>query len=184
MTSNRVFASKQKGFSNIQIMLGVLISAIMLLGGLEMYHWVDQAKIDADIRDLTEYKKKTKSLAARDTTFAGVNHEVLIDMDFFGFASVIGQPGSPRVVANRWGGSIYSSVGSYRTPNDSLLFTFSGVPSKACKQLGLQAASLADAIQVSGTWVKWGANPADEQQLIVTCDSNPGNAAITFFFSK
>lgn len=191
MKSNRQRSSglkHQAGISNIQIMVGVLISAIMVLGGMGMIRMIDQAKVDNDLRDLTDYKQKTVNLGKQHGLFSDVTQEALIDMGFFPSSDVSGLVGS-RVLTSRWKGTFSVSAGGFLVGGDTLVFTATGVPSSACKQLGMQASRIADGIQVSGTWIKLtpatgGTGSANEPSLISLCDGANDNATILYFITK
>lgn len=191
MKSNRQFRSslkRQAGLSNIQIMVGVLISAIMVLGGMGMIRMIDNAKVDNDLRDLSDFKKKTVNLGAQHGSFGDVTQDALVAMDFFPRSDVTGSAGS-YVVTNRWKGTVAVAPVTFYSSYDSLRFTYSGVSTSGCKQLGMQAGQIADGIQVSGTWVKLtpqagGTGSTNESLLISLCDGAKDNATLVYFLTK
>lgn len=184
----KLFRRHQAGMSNIQIMVGVLISAIMIVGGMGMIRAIDQAKVDNDLRDLADLKQKTVSLALQHGSLSDVTQESLIDMGFFPAGDVTGPAGS-RVISSRWKGAITASGNGVYVPGDAIAYTFYGVSAAGCKQLGMQAGRIADQIMVSGTFVKQtpaagGTGSANEPLLISLCDAGNENLTINFFISK
>jgi hypothetical protein len=160
----------------------------MVLGGMGMIRMLDQAKVDNDLRDLTDYKQKTANLAAQHGLFSDVTQEALIEMGFFPSSDVSGPVGS-RVISSRWKGNTTVTAGGFLVNGDALVFASTGISSSGCKQLGMQAGRIADGIQVSGTWVKLtpltgGTGSADEPLLISLCDSANDNATIRYFITK
>lgn len=192
MTSNRqrtVSRKLQRGVSNIQIMIGVLIGGIMIMAGVQMIRMVDQAKIDGDLRDLTDYKKKVVILGAQIGSFGVTqNAAYLSTMGFFDQSIV---SGSPVVISNRWGGEITARATQWiTTPSaDAYNFTYTGIPSSACKQLATQAANIVDGIMVGTVYVKktpatGGTGLTDEALAISTCDSGKDKVTMVFTISK
>lgn len=178
----------QAGMSNIQIMVGVLISAIMIVGSMGMIRAIDQAKVDNDLRDLADLKQKTVRLALQHGSLSDVTQESLIEMGFFPATDVSGPVGS-RVISSRWKGAITARGNGVYTPGDAIAYSFDGVSTAGCKQLAMQAGSVADQIMVSGTFVKStpagdGTGTANEPLLIALCDAGKDNLHIDFFISK
>jgi hypothetical protein len=190
LSPNRKSPSRksQAGISNIQIMVGVLISAIMVLGGIGMLRMVDQAKVENDLRDLADYKQKTVNLALQHGSLSDVTQEALIDMGFFPASDVSGPKGS-RVINSRWKGIMTAAGNGFLIPGDAIAYTLFGVSSAGCKQLGMEAGRIADGIAVTGTWVKLtpfagGTGAANEPLLISLCDAGKDNLVINFFITK
>lgn len=188
-SSRRAFSlHRQRGISNIQIMIGALISAIMVLGGMGMIRMIDQAKVDNDLRDLADFKEKTVHLAAQHGSMVDVTQEYVIDLGFFPATDVSGPVGS-RIIASRWKGNLSVTPNNYLAAGDSLVFATNGVPTAACKLLGMQATNIADAILVNGTLIKLskgggGTGFVNEAALISRCDAGSDNSTISFVTSK
>ncbi len=178
----------QAGISNIQIMVSVLIGAILISGSVGMLRTIDQAKVDNDLRDLTDYKKKTRALWAQHGTFADIGLNDLVMMNFFQQSDVTGS--APNfVVNNRWGGTVSVSMSGIIYWGDSLRFDYNNVPARACKQLGMGSVESADGVMVNGSWVKSNTNAggtglANEPTLISLCDSGNGQTTISYFLSR
>lgn len=175
---------KQSGISTIQIMVGLLVSGIVIIGGIGLIRWIDTAKVNNDIGELTDLKARTVSYSLnRNGNFTGVTHEVLIGMDFFPVNRVSGSTGS-RVVQNQWKGLITSAPATTATTNDSLQFTYTGVPSGACKDVVSKAAQIATAITVGGTAVKPSLGTLNETTMISSCDQGNDNVTIAYVLNR
>jgi len=179
----------QAGISNLQVMIGTLISGLLIMGGLTVLRQIDKAKVDNEVNELSRYKKKTVSLGAqRGGAFSGVTLQTVVALDFFRPDIVTGAAGA-RVVSNQWGGTINVTPASFPAADDTLMYRYTGVPAAACKQLGMQAASVASGVVVQGTWVKStvavsGSSNINQGQLIATCDQATNNATIDFYLTK
>lgn len=189
LSQNVVRPRLQAGVSNLQIMIGTLIGGILIMGGLTMLRQIDKAKVDTEVNELSRYKKKTVSLGAqRGGSFSGVTLQTVVALDFFRPDIVSGAAGA-RVVGNQWGGTINVTPANFPAADDTLMYRYTGVPAAACKQLGMQAASVASGVMVQGTWVKStvaisGSAAVNQGQLIATCDQGADNATIDFYLTK
>lgn len=176
----------QAGVSNIQIMIGVLIGAVMISGGITVLRQLEKAKVDNEVRELARLKKKGSALAAqRGGSFHGVTQQAVILHDFFP-TEVLGGAATARTIRNQWGGAI--TIVASTTP-DALNYQYTGVSSAACKQLGLAAASVSAAIQVEGTWVKTAPAPGtssnvDQTALAKLCAQKADNVVMNFYLTK
>lgn len=174
----------QKGISNIQIMVGVLISAILILGGIGLIRYIDRAKVNNDINELTELKARTVAYgASHGGNFANVTQELAIGLDFFPANRVSGATGS-RVVSNQWQGNIKVYPTTVLLPNDALTFEYTGIPNAACKELVMQTANIATVISVGSTVLKFGNEPVNEAGAVMICDNHADNATLLYAFTK
>jgi hypothetical protein len=183
--ARRTSLKYQAGISNIQIMVGVLISAILILGGIGLIRYIDKAKVNNDLSELTELKARTVAYASsHGGNFAGFTQELAIGLDFFPPNRVSGATGS-RVVANQWKGNITVAPGTASVANDALSFAYSGVPSSACKELVLQVGNIASVITINGTTnVKMNGAAINEAAAIAACDAGADNASIAYALTK
>lgn len=176
----------QTGISNLQIMIGVLVGAIMITGGMAAIRQIEKAKVDNEVRELVRLKKKGSALAAqRGGSFSSVSQQTLVLLDFFSPETLSG-PATARIIRNQWGGAVTITAS---TAPDSLNYRYTGVTSAACKQLGLFAANVAAGIQVQGTWIKPVATPGtvtnvDQANLGLMCDRGADNVTMNFFLTK
>jgi len=175
---------RQAGLSNIQIMIGVLISALLILGGVGLIKYIDKTKVNNDLSELATLKTETVSYGSRNGgTFSGYTHEVGIGLDFFPRSRVSGAAGS-RVVQNQWKGLVTSAPTTINLANDGIAYTYTGVPSGACKDLAQQAGDIAAVITVGGVSVKAvGANPV-LATIITQCDAGSDNVTIAYLMTK
>ncbi len=182
---NRVSPKYQRGISNIQIMVGVLISAILILGGMGMMRYIDKAKVNNDLNELSELKAATVSYGSKHGgNFAGFTQELAIGLDFYNPTRVSGAVGS-RTVMNQWKGNITVTPATMFISNDSLAFTYTGIPSSACKDTVMQAGSLAGTIIVGAISVKTSpTNPINEASTVTACDAAADNATVVYSMTK
>jgi hypothetical protein len=182
---NRINRKRQRGISNIQIMVGVLISAILILGGMGLMRYIDKAKVNNELNELSELKARTVSYGSQHGgNFAGFTQELAIGFDFFPANRVSGAAGS-RVIQNQWKGTITVAPTIVNFANDSVLYTSSGVPSGACKDTAMQVGAIAAKIVVGTTTVKAGPTAAlDEAALITACDAAADNASLAYSMTK
>lgn len=175
---------RQAGLSNIQIMIGVLISALLILGGVGLIKYIDKTKVNNDLSELATLKTETVSYGSRNGgSFAGYTHEVGIGLDFFPRSRVSGATGS-RIVQNQWKGVITSAPATINIANDGIAYTYTGVPSGACKDLAQQAGDVAAIVTVGGTVVKAvAANPV-LASVITACDAGNDNVTIAYSMTK
>lgn len=168
-------------------MVSVLIGAILISGSMGSLKAIDQAKVDNDLRDLMDYKKKTRNLWAQHGTFDDIGFVNLVEMNFFQQGDVTAT--QPYMVSNRWGGLVNVTKAGLYYAGDSLRFDYNNVPASACKQLGMAAGESADGVMVNGTWVKL--TPAagrtgmvNETSLISFCNSGNGYSTISYFLTR
>lgn len=174
----------QAGISNIQIMVGVLISAILILGGMGMMRYIDKSKVNNDINELTELKARTVAYGASHSgNFSGFTQELAVGLDFFPANRVSGAVGS-RVISNQWKGSIVVVPTVSYIANDSLLFTYTVVPSAACKEVVFQASELAAVIIVNNQYAKSTTTPINDANIVTICGTNGDNATIAYAMTK
>lgn len=175
---------RQAGLSNIQIMIGVLISALLILGGVGLIKYIDKTKVNNDLSELATLKTETVNYGARTGgTFAAFTQEIAIGLDFFPRSRVSGAVGS-RVIQNQWKGTIAVAPATINIANDGASYTYTGVPTGACKDLAQQAGEVAAVIRVGATTVKAvGAGPV-LADIITACDAGNDNVTMTYLMTK
>lgn len=180
---------RQSGISNLQITIGILIGSILVSGGILVIRQIEKAKVDNEVRELARLKKKGSALAAqRGGSFNGVTQQGLVSLDFFSDDLLSGPPGA-RAIRHQWSGEVSVTAATMNTPWDALDYRYTGVSTSACKQLGMQAGTVASGIKVQGTWVKStvaasGSSSLDLQKLISLCTQGSDNATMNFYLTK
>lgn len=176
---------KQAGISNIQIMVGVLISAILILGGIGLIRYIDKSKVNNDLSELSELKARTVGYgASHGGNFSAFTQELAVGLDFFPANRVSGATGS-RTVSNQWKGVITVAPGTANISNDALVFSYTGIPSSACKDLVLQVGNIAASVLINGTiTAKPVGGAVDEAQTIAACDGASDSATIAYAMTK
>lgn len=174
----------QAGISNIQIMVGVLISAILILGGIGLIRSIDKTKVNNDLSELTELKTRTASYgSSHGGNFSSFTQELAIGLEFFPPNRISGATGS-RTISNQWKGNITVAPITLDINDDAVMFTYTGVPSAACKELVLQAVNLSPFISVNGTGAKSYVAGFNEGTVIALCDQVIDNASVGYAMTK
>jgi len=184
---NALKLKAQQGFSNVQIAIGILVGVIMLLGSLGGYQYITQAKVDNEIAILSDLKAAT----VRYGQFAGVladantTASILNGRNFFKGAglAVTGGADAPTV-NNQWGGTVTVAVGTANTLGDAINFTFTNVPSNACRDLGTKVDNLAAKVQINATTTKAVGGRTNPSTVTTKCASDGDSNTITYTLSK
>lgn len=176
---------RQKGISNIQIMVGVLISAILILGGIGLIRYIDKAKVNNDLNELTELKARTIAYGtSHGGNFAFLTQELAIGLEFFPKNRISGPIGS-KVILNQWKGNVTVEPIQTYTPNDSVLYNYFGVPASACKELVMRALDLTAVVLVNGSFYAKKQNEVFPETTIISgCEAAGDNATIGYVMTN
>jgi hypothetical protein len=181
----RALKSKaQRGFSNVQIAIGILVGVIVLLGSLSGYQYISQAKVNNEITTLGDLKSAT----VRYGQFAGlftatnVTAAILNGQNFFNTAGLVvtGAAAAP-VITNQWGGAVTVGVGTANLLGDAIAFTFTNVPGDACRQLGTRVDNVASVVSINNVDTK--AAGAQTNVGTVTTQCAAGGDANTIIYT-
>lgn len=147
---------KQRGNSGIQTAITLLVGSIMLLGAIGAYQYIGEAKVGNDITELSDLKNATIRYGQSVGVFTATNSTpaVLTSLNFFQSSRVTGSGTDAAVVRNQWGGTIVPSLGNITNAGDSLVFTYTAVPTSACRELVTKLDNVVTAITVGGTTAK------------------------------
>lgn len=175
---------KQKGISNVQLIVFIVVSGILLLGGISLLRQIDKAKVNNDVQELTDLKARTVAYGGqRGGSFTGVTIDTLAGLDFFPANRVAGAAGA-RTVQNQWKGTVAAAPATTITAGDSIEYTYSGVPTSACKDLAQNLVTVAAVISINGTAVKANGGALNEGTMITQCESAPDNASIAYRMTR
>lgn len=175
---------RQTGISNIQVMVGVLISAILILGGIGLIRYIDKSKVNNELSELMELKAQTVAYgSSHGGNFESFTQELAIGLGFFPLNRISGATGA-RVIANQWNGTITVNPTLTYIANDALYFLFTGVPASACKEIVVQALATSVVINVNGQYAKQGVVPIDDSNIIRLCDMNGDFNSIGYAMTK
>ncbi len=173
--------------SPVQIIIGLLISAIVALASIMGLKYVNVAKAQNDIQELTTLSGATAKLATNiGTSFSGYTEQQLAELNFFPSNRVSGYSGS-YTIYNQWKGKITAAADGVAVAgaNDALAFTYTGVPTDACLEIVQGIFSSADKIVVAGTTVKSLATPKLNTANVATaCKTGADNVSITYSFTR
>jgi hypothetical protein len=184
--AKRAKNKKQGGFTNVQIAIGILVGVILLLGSLSGYQYINQAKVNNEISTLSDLRTAT----VRYGQFSGVltssnmTTAILNGLNFFTSSglSVTGSGGT-TAVGNQWGGTVVPTVGTINTAGDSIIFTFSGVSTYACKELGTKLDNIASIISINATVTKASGASSNAATVGTACTSGDANS-MAYTFSR
>lgn len=168
----------QRGFSNVQIAIGILVGVIVLLGSLSGYQYISQAKVNNEITTLGDLKSATVRYGqfAGLFTAANVTEAILNGQNFFNTAGLVvtGAPAAP-VITNQWGGTVTVGVGTANVAGDAIDFTFSNVPGDACRQLGTRVDNVAAVVSINAGNTKAAGAQTNVGTVTTQC-ATPGDA--------
>lgn len=185
-TNARQKLRKQHGNALIPYIIGLLISAILAASGIYAYQYVNQAKADADIQEISALRAATVKLAANQGgNFASIDTATVAGLGFFPANRVTGT-GASTVVLNQWKGTITVAPASIASAssNDALAFTYTGYPTDACKEVVQSAASIAAIVSIGGTTVKANGGTLNVANMITQCASGADNATVVYTISR
>lgn len=128
--------NQQRGFSNVQIAIGILVGVISLLGSLSGFQFINQAKVTNEINALTDLKSSTMRYGQFVPSFTGnVSLDTLNEQNFFTASGFTFTGGATPSLTNQWGGAVTVAAGTAVVAGDAIDFTFTNVPVAACKEL-------------------------------------------------
>lgn len=180
----RINAKKQKGNMMLNTVIALIISGVVTAAAVAYFKYVDDAKIDNEINEVSALRASTVQLAQNmGTDFTSVTLSTVAGLNFFPAARVSGT-GAATVVLNQWKGTITVAPATTISNNDSLVFTYTGVPTYACKGLFTPAANIAVAIDIGGTQVKSNGTALNTATAIAQCDASNNNATIAYTMSR
>ncbi len=171
---NRTRKALQRGFSNVQIAIGILVTIILLLGALSGYQYIQQAKVNNEVSTLTDLRAATVRYGQFAAPFTAVNSTlaILSNLNFFessGFIVTRDGQGAVTGVTNQWGGAIAVAPSA---DGNSLEFTFNNVPRAACRELGTKVDNIVTAVSIAAVPTK-AANASTNPALVATNCAEP-----------
>ena len=177
----------QMGYTNVQIALGVLVSVIAVLGAINGFSYLNQAKVNNEISLLAALRSNTSRLVG--TQGLGVTTAptiaTLANLGFFPNNLVTGIGTAGATVSNQWGGSI--TVAPARAdgiavdathPSDSIAYTFTNVPDAACRILGVSLDSVVSALKIGTTTIKTSLAPNSNPATVGTNCTGGANSLV------
>jgi PilS N terminal len=145
----------QRGYTNIQLAIGVLVSVVAVLGAIGGFTYVTQAKVNNQLNYLADLKNSTGRLFLQLGS-ATASASTLVNLNTYGFfpSSTVTGTGASLKVSNQWGGGVTVAQGTAGVLGDSIAYTFSGVPGDACVAIGLGVDAVADVVTIDGVTTK------------------------------
>jgi PilS N terminal len=177
--------NKQRGFSNVQIAIGILVGVIALLGSLSGFQFINQSKVNNEIIALTDLKSSTMRYGQFVPTFTGnVALDTLNEQNFFNASGFTYVGGTTPTLTNQWGGAVTVAAGQLSVAGDAIDFTFANVPASACKELATKVDNITARVKIgaaTGTIDR----TADTATKIAYAKTNcVGNVSIVYTITK
>jgi hypothetical protein len=181
--------SIELGYTNVQLAIGLLVSVIALLGAINGYTYLNQAKVNNEIILISSLRSNTGRIVGSQGLGFTSNPVIstLANLGFFPNNLVTNLGLSTATVGNQWGGtiSVTSARGDGVTvdathPSDSIAYTFTNVPDAACRTLGISLDSMVSGIKIGATTIKTTIAPTSSAALVgATCTGNANNMVYT-----
>jgi len=162
--------TKQRGYTNIQLAIGMIVAVLILLGSIAGYKYIDQSKVNNELTILTDLKAATTRYGQFTGTFTSSNMTtaILTGLNFFPNNST----------TNQWGGTISAAVGTTSVAGDSIDFTFTNVPTYACKELGTKVDNIASIVTIGSTKTKAAGAASTPLSVTTACATGDNNTII------
>ncbi|MGT2457767.1 type 4 pilus major pilin [Cupriavidus basilensis] len=174
-------AKKTGGMTTLQITIGLAVVALAIAGAIKGINKMEQAKANDELNELGDLKLQVAQYAAsRGGDFTGVDTNLCANY-FFDKASVSGTGASTKIT-NRWKGTVTCAPATTISTNDSLAFTYTGVPAYGCKRV-MQMVK-AEGVTIGGTSVKTFDTAMNESAAITQCDAGADSATIVYTFAR
>nr|WDE72707.1 hypothetical protein [Cupriavidus gilardii] len=178
---HRVENRKRDDVNGIMMTLIIAVAMLFLLQALPGFQKLEDTKVNGEVQQLGDLRAKTAEYgASRGGNFAGVDTNLCANY-FFSPAEFSGT-GAGTTINNRWKGTITCAPATTVSANDSLVWTFTGVPTYACKQLARQVPAVA--ISINGTAVLSLGTPLNEAAAINQCDAAADSATMAYTFTR
>lgn len=171
--------NSQRGMSNIQIAIGIMVGVIAVLGAIGGYKYINNAKVSNEFAVLSDLKSNTIKYGQAVGTFTASNSSLatLLGLNFFNNPLL---STTSTTVTDQWGGPVTVAVGTAVNAGDSLVFTFENIPSEACTDIALRVDALAAAVSINGTATKAVGAASVPGTVATQCASASNSIAYTF----
>lgn len=176
---------RQAGNAAVQTAITLMVGVILLIGAVGAYKYINQAKIGNEIAELTDIKNSTVRYGQSVGLFTSTNATiaVLTGLNFFPAQNVTSSGTASATVSNQWGGTVTPAVGTINTAGDSLVFTYTGITTEACRELVTKLDNVASVIAVGATTTKTAGSPTVASTAIAACAAGD-NLSITYTFAR
>lgn len=183
-TSAGLSRKKQAGNMMLSSVIALIISAIVTAAAYLGFKYVDDAKVDNEIGEIASLRASTIQLAqGRGTDFTDIDLATIAGLNFFPNQRVSGT-GTSTVVLNQWKGTITVAPATVVSTNDSIIFTYTGVPTYACKSLSTPVSNIATEITIGGTKVQSNGVALNLASAIARCNAGADNVKMAYTVSR
>ena len=180
----RTNLNKQRGNALIPTIIAIIITAILTAGAVIGLKWIDDAKVSNELEELASLKTSTiKQGVSMGGNFATIDTPTLAQLNFFPSLRVTGT-GTSTVVLNQWKGTITAAPTTTISTSDSIAYTYTGIPTYACRGVVQDAANIAIAITVGTTVVKSNGGTLNLATALSQCTTGADNVTMIYTFSR
>lgn len=169
---------RQRGVGMVDALLWVAIFGTILgaIIGIRNVVW-PKAQGWLEGSSVTSSMQQINTMFNGAPSFAGLTTTSVATTTFFDAKYLAGG----GTIGNRFGGTVTLGVGNINTPNDTMIYTETNVPSRACVMLANQMVDDADRISVGSTVVKALNGNIAPTTLSTECNKSP---VVTMVFEK
>ncbi len=169
-TLNQIAASRrQAGVSAIQVVVALAVGALILVGGISYFKYIEQQKMNNDMAELNDIRAGLVDYASKhNTSFATLTEDIGCKQQIFPAVRCSGS-GASTAISNTWGGTYdVTAVAVSGGTNNGARLASTGYSDVACmKEIGYQWDQWAK-IEVGTTVVKATATAAINDTTINT----------------
>lgn len=175
----------QAGNAAVQTAITLMVGVILLIGTVGAYKYIGQAKIGNEINELSDIKNATVRYGQSVGLFTSTNATiaVLTGLNFFPSHNVTSSGTASATVSNQWGGTVTPAVGTINTAGDSLVFTYTGITTDACRELVTKLDNVASVITVGATTTKAAGASTVASTAIAACAAGD-NLTMSYTFAR
>lgn len=175
----------QKGMSAFTIAASVVIGALLIIGGVSLFNFVGNQKLNNFQSEISTLKGKT-SAAFLNTSQINANDISVSNLAALGFwpASMVSTSGGNTVVADSFGGGVTVAAGNVNSNGDSIIFTYANVPKSIC--VGLGSGILDSSVEVmtaNGSSIKASGGSSSLANAVNGCNQGDLNS-VSFTITK
>lgn len=131
---------RQAGVSSVQVVVSLAVGALILVGGVGAFKYIEQQKMNNDMAELTDIRAGLVDFAGKhNTSFSAFSKEIGCRQQVFPATRCSGT-GATTTISNTWGGSYdFTAVNVSGGTNNGARLSSTGYSDVACmKEIGYQ----------------------------------------------
>ena len=187
--TQRLRRAAQRGITNVQIIIAIGVGLVLLIGALAGLNYFTKAKVHNEVAAITDLKSNIVNYGAKKGQFTAANTTmaILVGQNFWPDSAVTpaAAAGGAPTVNNQWGGTIVCAPNALVNAGDSMLCTYTGVPAKACQELGTSLDDAAATVTINAVVTKAQAAQTNSALVAANCGGAAGdNNTMAVVFAK